>query len=171
MPCVQLLNSFCYREMWRLLNSWLLCTKFQVIFHIFRFLCMLLVLIVCEIGAFNSWCAAMFWFRSWCFINDGFDYIFNGCSYADVSVPRYVRVNTLKLDVDSALLELRKNYSVIWSKHFWLSIFYILVKMFTEINFLVFLGKYLTEFMKKSSRVLNRFNSHFWLIRITHLLY
>ncbi|TKY74880.1 28S rRNA (cytosine-C(5))-methyltransferase [Spatholobus suberectus] len=30
----------------------------------------------------------------------------------DVSVPRYVRVNTLKLDVDSALLELQKKYSV-----------------------------------------------------------
>ncbi|KAH1252657.1 putative 28S rRNA (cytosine-C(5))-methyltransferase [Glycine soja] len=30
----------------------------------------------------------------------------------DISVPRYVRVNTLKLDVDSALLELQKKYSV-----------------------------------------------------------
>ncbi|XP_020204710.1 probable 28S rRNA (cytosine-C(5))-methyltransferase isoform X1 [Cajanus cajan] len=30
----------------------------------------------------------------------------------DVSVPRYVRVNTLKLDVDSAFLELKKQYSV-----------------------------------------------------------
>ncbi|WJX41587.1 Putative 28S rRNA (cytosine-C(5))-methyltransferase [Trifolium repens] len=30
----------------------------------------------------------------------------------DVSVPRNVRVNTLKLDVDSALVELRKEYSV-----------------------------------------------------------
>ncbi|CAL0305759.1 unnamed protein product [Lupinus luteus] len=30
----------------------------------------------------------------------------------DVSLPRYVRVNTLKLDVDSALLELREKYSV-----------------------------------------------------------
>ncbi|KAJ1423410.1 SAM-dependent methyltransferase RsmB/NOP2-type [Sesbania bispinosa] len=30
----------------------------------------------------------------------------------DVSVPRYVRVNTLKMDVDSALLELREKYSV-----------------------------------------------------------
>lgn len=39
-------------------------------------------------------------------------------SCADVSVPRYVRVNTLKLDVDSALLELQKNYSVFYSKIF-----------------------------------------------------
>ncbi|OIV97697.1 hypothetical protein TanjilG_12454 [Lupinus angustifolius] len=30
----------------------------------------------------------------------------------DVSLPRYVRVNTLKLDVDSALLQLREKYSV-----------------------------------------------------------
>ncbi|XP_020963657.1 probable 28S rRNA (cytosine-C(5))-methyltransferase [Arachis ipaensis] len=30
----------------------------------------------------------------------------------DVSLPRYVRVNTLKLDVDSALLELKEKYSV-----------------------------------------------------------
>lgn len=39
------------------------------------------------------------------------------CS-ADVSVPRYVRVNTLKLDVDSALLELQKKYSVLLSQYF-----------------------------------------------------
>ncbi|KAI9097947.1 hypothetical protein K1719_025718 [Acacia pycnantha] len=31
----------------------------------------------------------------------------------DISVPRYVRVNTLKLDVDSTLLELSKKYAVL----------------------------------------------------------
>ena len=34
------------------------------------------------------------------------------CFDPDVSLPRYVRVNTLKLDVDSALLELSKKYTV-----------------------------------------------------------
>lgn len=34
-------------------------------------------------------------------------------SGADVSKPRYIRVNTLKLDPQSALLELRKLYEVL----------------------------------------------------------
>jgi len=89
------------------------------------------------IGAFYSWCAAMFFISKlmlyrWLLWNC---YILNKCSYADVSVPRYVRVNTLKLDVDSALLELQKNYSVNSSKYFWWSTFYILVKMFTSFYF------------------------------------
>lgn len=41
-------------------------------------------------------------------------------SYADVSIPRYVRVNTLKMDVDSALRELRENYMVLLSKYFFI---------------------------------------------------
>lgn len=136
-PCVQLLNSFCQREMWRQLNSWFLCMKFLVSetsFLLFSFIWRCLWIL--------RWCVVMIWFHGIYFICNYFEiwYIFDGCTFgsyhfyellacccsvimtlnrsklsdADVSLPRYVRVNTLKLDVDSVLLELQEKYSVFW---------------------------------------------------------
>ena len=146
MPCVQPSNSFCYREMSRQLNSWLLCIKFLVSF-IWKTISSLFLYISLDVIAlwilhslrlihrnvlvskqiiYKSNLLHFQWVLFWklsvlfmgvvtcCSIQSIviMPWSCSNFSYADISVPRYVRVNTLKLDVDSALLELQKKYSV-----------------------------------------------------------